>query len=219
MANQTAYERPRVSYLTLRCTIGFLGVALPVVLVIWGYRLAGPNGLLDSISAYYSLRTRDIFVGTLWAIAWFLFAYKGYDDHDDRVTDLACFLALGVALAPNSGTTLESLVHSISAVAMFLVLAYISFRLFTKTTGERTPRKLVRDRIYRICGIVILVCIVLIVLYHFLPGDNSFVPLRPIFWLEAVALWAFGISWFVKGEAVRFLNDSPPDDAARQMTA
>jgi hypothetical protein len=24
----------------------------------------------------------------------------------------------------------------------------------------------------------------------------------PVFWLETVALWAFGVSWFVKGETV-----------------
>ncbi|MCP4211919.1 MAG: DUF998 domain-containing protein [Halieaceae bacterium] len=207
MTEQATAERPMVSYLTLRCVVGFLGVALPVVLAIWGYWLADPNGLQDSISDYYSLGTRDLFVGTLWAIAWFLFAYKGYDDHDDRVTDLACFLALGVALAPSNGTGFVRLVHLLSAFGMFLVLAYISYFLFTRSSGERTPRKQSRDRIYRTCGIVISACIVLILLYSVLPDDNPLAKLKPVFWLEAFALWAFGVSWFVKGEAISFLND------------
>jgi hypothetical protein len=26
--------------------------------------------------------------------------------------------------------------------------------------------------------------------------------MKPVFWLEAFALWAFGVSWFVKGETL-----------------
>ncbi len=33
---------------------------------------------------------------------------------------------------------------------------------------------------------------------HF-PNFESF---NPIFWLEAIALWAFGISWLTKGETI-----------------
>ncbi len=214
MTGQAAPERPQVSYLTLRCTVGFLGVALPAALAIWGYWLTSPHGLQDSISDYYSLQTRDLFVGTLWALAWFFFAYKGYDDQDDRVTDLACFLALGVAMAPNNGQGLVRIVHFASAAGLFLTLAYISFFLFTKSGGETTPHKQSRNLVYRACGIAMAVCISLIAVYYLLPEGNAFTRLKPVFWLEALSLWAFGISWFVKGKIVGFLNDPSPGGAA-----
>ena len=28
---------------------------------------------------------------------------------------------------------------------------------------------------------------------------------QPVFWLESLAIWAFGISWLVKGEAIQAL--------------
>ena len=32
--------------------------------------------------------------------------------------------------------------------------------------------------------------------------------MKPVFWLESLALWAFGLAWFVKGEGLRRLNDA-----------
>ena len=62
--------------------------------------------------------------------------------------------------------------------------------------------KLVRNVIYAVCGYAILVCLVLIVLVNMLPSDSLVLQLTPVFWLESVATIAFGISWFVKGEAI-----------------
>ena len=93
-----------VSYLTLRKVVGALGMALPVVVAVWGFRLQHAYDLLPSISDYYNLRTRDAFVGILFTIAWFLFTYHGYDRKDDVAGNLACLFALGVALFPISGS-------------------------------------------------------------------------------------------------------------------
>ena len=67
-----------------------------------------------------------------------------------------------------------------------------------------TARKRKRNRIYRICGYVMSLCVVLMILYTVLPDSvvSPFTPGKPIFWLEAVAVVAFGISWLVKGEAI-----------------
>jgi len=37
-------------------------------------------------------------------------------------------------------------------------------------------------------------------------GQASIADLNPVFWLETVALIAFGFSWFVKGRALRIVN-------------
>jgi len=47
-------------------------------------------------------------------------------------------------------------------------------------------------------------CIVLIVIYYFLPDvvASAIEGYKPVFWLEATAVVAFGISWLTKGEAI-----------------
>lgn len=191
-----------VSYLTLRRIVGLLGMLLPIILALVGFRLIGWGHIQPSISDYYSLRTRDLFVGILFTIGWFLFTYRGFDRQDEIAGNLACVFALGVALFPNSGTAVESTIHFSSATALFLVLAYFSLALFTKTGGKPTPRKLVRNRIYRVCGVAMLLCIALIGLCHWTPLGAAIDAYHPVFWLESMALWAFGISWFVKGETL-----------------
>lgn len=202
MTEAQAGDRVLVSYLTLRRIVGMLGVALPVVLAVWGFALCGCARLQESISDYYALRTRDAFVGILFTVAWFLFTYRGYDRRDDVAGNLACVFALGVALFPNSGEQWERVVHFSSAAAFFLVLAYFSLFLFTKSGGSPTRQKLVRNRVYRVCGAVMLTCIALIGVYHWLLDGTGVSTLKPVFWLESLALWAFGVSWFVKGETL-----------------
>lgn len=208
MAARDSRENALVSYLTLRRTVGVLGVGLPVVLAGLGFGLCACTGLQPSISDYYALRSRDAFVGILFAIAWFLFAYRGYDRRDDVAGDLACVFALGVALFPNSGTAWEAVVHFGSAAALFLTLSYFALFLFTKSGGAPTAAKRLRNRVYRTCGVVMLACILLIGIYHSRLQDSVIAAWKPVFWLESLALWAFGVSWFVKGETV--LKDAAP---------
>jgi len=191
-----------VSYLTLRKVVGILGMGLPVVLAVWGFFLQHAFHLMPSISDYYSLRTRDAFVGILFTIAWFLLTYHGYDQTDDRAGNAACLFALGVALFPDNGTSFEHAVHYTSAGALFLVLAFFSLYLFTKSAGHKTAAKRKRNRVYRVCGVVMLACIVLIGVCKAALSKDAQDRFDPVFWLETLALWAFGFSWFVKGEAI-----------------
>ncbi|HSR53079.1 MAG TPA: DUF998 domain-containing protein [Acidobacteriota bacterium] len=193
-------DTPEVSYLTLRKIVGILGVSLPIVVAVWGLTLYGT--LLPSISDYYKGRTGDAFVGILFVAAWFLFTYKGYEPKDDIAGDLACLFGLGVALFPNSGTPWEARIHFLSAAGFFLVLSYFAMFLFTKSKSDPTPRKKLRNAIYRTCGVVMLSCIVLIGLFYLFFEESDFARFSPVFWLETFALWGFGISWFIKGETL-----------------
>lgn len=191
-----------VSYLTLRKVVGVLGMALPVAVALGGFAVQRAVRVLPSISDYYSLRTRDAFVGILFTVAWFLFTYRGHERKDDVAGNIACLFALGVALSPNSGSGFERAVHYTSAAGLFLALAYFSLFLFTKTSGFPTPQKLLRNHVYRTCGVTMLGCILMIALYQLALAGSPVDRLNPVFWLESLALWAFGISWLVKGEAV-----------------
>ena len=205
MADDDTLKRAFLSYIKLRRVLGILGVLLPFILAGWGFALCECVEFQGAISDYYALRTRDALVGILFAIAWFLLTYRGYEKRDDIAGDLACVSALGVALFPSKGAEWEQTVHYISAASLFLVLSYFSLRLFTKTDENRplTAEKKTRNRIYRICGVVILVCIGSIGLYHLFFKDTMAVAdLKPVFWLQSFALWAFGVSWFVKGQTL-----------------
>lgn len=45
----------------------------------------------------------------------------------------------------------------------------------------------------------------LLLIVNILPKTSSIKELNPVFWLETIALFSFGISWIVKGES--FLKD------------
>ncbi len=199
-----------LSYLGLRKAVGIIGIALPLVLVIGKYIVDGP-GIESSISHYYHTAMRDVLVGSLCAIAVFLMSYRGYERQDDLAGDLACLCAVGVALfptTPNQGATEHDKVigalHLVFAVAFFLTLAFFSLVLFRKTDMTRapTPRKGLRNRVYAVCGYTILGCIAFIAVVSFLSPASPVQRLDPVFWLEAIAIWAFGWSWFTKGEGI-----------------
>lgn len=202
-----------LSYLGLRKGIGFIGCALPIVLVFGRMAFESP-GILDSISAYYYSVMRDIFVGSLWAIAIFLISYR-YARLDDILGDLAGIFAMCISIfptAPGRGATEQQVVigwaHLFFAACFFIILAFFSLFLFRKTGSDGpTPQKRQRNRVYVVCGITIIACLVLIALVQFLPGDLSLQPPYPVLCLEALATWAFGIAWGVKGEALTILND------------
>jgi hypothetical protein len=198
-----------ISYLALRKFIGLIGILLPFALVIINMLLLRQAVMQGSMSGYYYTDVRGILVGSLCAIGVFLFAYRGYDRWDDVLTNAAGIFAIGVALFPTAPVNPSprardvGYVHFACAGSLFAVLAVIALWQFTKTEPdtERTTQKERRDLVYRICGIVILVCLVLVPIESLVIGA-PIARFRPLFWLEAVAVVAFGVAWLVKGQAV-----------------
>lgn len=201
-----------ISYLTLRKAVGILGIALPFVVSLGGM-LIFHNDIQSSISSYYHTGMRDVFVGILWTIGFFLYSYKGYERIDNIAGNLACVFALGVSLFPTTadGSTSPAAefvggVHLFFAALFFLTLVYFSLFLFTKTNlnKQSTPEKLKRNIVYKVCAYVMFACIVLMGIYHFLPDSAAsyFEAAKPVYWLETLAILTFGISWLTKGEAI-----------------
>ncbi|MCZ6538355.1 MAG: DUF998 domain-containing protein [Chloroflexi bacterium] len=203
---------PVHSYLSLRWIIGGLTITLPLVLVIWEFISCECGDIGGSISGYYDSAAGDYFVGAVFAIGIFLFTYRGYAKRaedkewltDDTAGNLTCIFLIGVALLPSSGDGWIGQAHLAFAALSFAMLAYFCLVLFVKSGGSLTNLKRRRNRVYRTCGAIIALCIVLIGAYLlFLQDEESISDLSPVFWLEWLALWAFGISWFVKGKALR----------------
>jgi hypothetical protein len=200
-----------ISYLNLRKAVGILGALLPFTLSLGALLLFG-TGIQASMSSYYHTGMRDVLVGALWAIGVFLLSYRGYERQDDVAGTLACIFAVGVAVFPTSteGDVIllntVSILHLVFASLFFLTLAYFSLVLFTKTDPTKTPtrRKLQRNRVYRICGYTMVAAIVLIAALTLLPlgPKQALSRFNPVFWLESLAVVAFGVSWLTKGEAM-----------------
>lgn len=208
-------EPQDLSHKAHRCLLGCLGILLPVLL----YGLAGLRptaGLprwetLDSISAYYYTGAVAVFVGVLFALALFLFTYRGYKGHRaDRVAGvIGGFCAFGVALFPTGApggvseptwwSPTTRTIHYVAAVSLFIVFIVFSLWLFRKSSVPRgqilPPGKRKRNLVYLLCGLAIIVCVLW-------AGSSRFTK-QPIFWLEAIALCAFAVSWLVKGYAHR----------------
>jgi hypothetical protein len=208
-----------ISYLTMRKIVGFLGIFLPIILVFGVKILTNCGTIQDSISDYYYTKMGHYMTGTLCAVSLFMFAYNGPERADFWAGKLAGLFALGVAFFPCSnfyplsackvlelkGSETINIIHFASAACLFTIFAIFSLFLFTKTkkSAHPTNRKLKRNVMYRVCGIVILLCIVLLLLYSTIPAlQKQFKNYKPIFVLEFAALIAFGVSWLTKGEAL-----------------
>ncbi|MEX0290375.1 MAG: hypothetical protein AB3N14_14815 [Flavobacteriaceae bacterium] len=219
--NQPFHKTPFViSYITLRKTIGYIGICIPFFLVLGSVLIGDCTEIQSSISDYYHTVMRDGLVGAICAISFFLLCYRGYDKRDLIATRLAAIFALGIAFFPTTFTDiielpcievrqidnpLVKIIHFSSATLFFLTLAYMSIFLFTKSDKEKTqweqPKK-TRNNLYRISGYVIVGCLVLLALYFFVL-EEKWPELKRydlVFWLETIALLAFGISWLTKGE-------------------
>lgn len=224
--SQKAHNDLVLSFLAVRRAIGALGFFLPLALLAYGL---AAGELLPSISSAYYSPMREVFVGTLIAQAVFLWSYEGFrPDAGDLVTDkgtarvAAVAIAL-VALMPTSpaekaetsaadpsctllqcllGESLSSTVHLAAAGVFFGALAVYCLVLFTKGEVDG-PEKDASNRIYRLCGWIIVLCITLVGLLFATDLDHRLAWLRPVFWLETVATFAFATSWMVKGDALR----------------
>lgn len=207
---QKADDPMLVSYRELRRAIGLIGIALPIVLVL-GENQFGKPGILDSISSYYwSDAMRGVLVGSLCSIGVFLWSYRG-KRWDNIAGNLACVAAVCVALfpcSPSSGPPAATRsIHFTAAAVLFVLLAYFCLISFpTQDPGTKpTEKKPVRNGIYYSCGALILLSIAAIAILHAVYQGEP--PGSSVFWLESIAIWAFGWSWYIKGKGLGIVQD------------
>jgi hypothetical protein len=200
LSTETAWgENPALSYRNMRAIIGYVGLSLPVVLLLAG---AVDGHIESSISAYYYTRVGNVFTGALCVIGIFLLAYRLTAWAIDNVaTTLAGIAALGVAFfhAAPSNATLSQLrladVHLTCAAALFILLGAISLFIFPR---DVLPDQRWRTNWYRAFGALIWLSIILMPVLNWLGG--SFYDDNHIFFiLETVCVMAFAVSFILKG--------------------
>jgi len=197
----------------MRIMIGALGMVLAWAVAL--ITLSWP----PSISAtYYDYRAVGTFMVVLGSAGILLINYKGYEKIDDITATIAgifglCICAFPMTYTPapetitgmfNLPSNISNIFHCISAFGFFATLAFMSFFLFTKTSGEMTKQKKIKNIIYKVCGVGMLASFLLMLL-QFIPG---FVCYNLTWIVEAIALFFFGASWIVKSDAFPFLRDN-----------
>jgi hypothetical protein len=205
---------------THRQVIGYLGLALPILLV-QAERLR-PNAASDrwyggSISDYYWTGAVSLFVGLLAALSLFLLTYRGYDNATQRYDRAAAIIA-GVSaavvalfpttpppgiLAPPAGIAplpwwheWIAVTHQVAAIILFSTFAVFSLWLFRQSAPDEplTAEKKRRNAIYVLCGVGIVASMT----WALVAGLAN----RSIFWPESLALGFFAWSWLTKGRAL-----------------
>ena len=203
----------------IRNIIGFLGMILPWVALLGTFLVSKNIELSDdfwsnlSISATYYLT--PALTGILTTAAVVLMCYDSYEPIDDIITTLSGVCGLLIVLFPchccispdkvglfQLPANISHIIHSVSAVCFFLLLAFNSLFLFTKSKDKeinQTKQKKTRNIIYRVCGYGMLAALILMPLpIHFFAKT---------FIVETIALTFFGVSWLVKGQVFGILAD------------
>ena len=208
------------AYAYLQKTVGLIAVTLPFVVSI-GHAVSSSEGMKGSISAYYYSYLGNYFVGSLFALGVFFLSYSykpapGYE-WDFRLSNVASAMAVGVALFPTSSEGAEAVgaskvvavIHLGFAGSLFVLLAIFSLKLFTKTNdvNTMTAQKRRRNQVYVVCGWIIVSAIVLIVIAELAQPPAAW---HSLFWLESLAVVAFGVSWLIKGGFRGLLVDPEP---------
>lgn len=195
------------TYFWLRIALGVVAVLLPVVLVAISMITGACDALVcteNSISEYYYVDTaKAIFIGILIAEGALLMMYKGYSNQENTALNFAGLFLWGVAAFPTTeGTdpmTWISWMHIVWAVSFFACVIYVAFWKSGETLGHLDKATANNYwQVYRAIGILMVVLPFVAVFIVKSLGRDSMV-----FWVEAVAIWVFGLYWFVKSRELR----------------
>lgn len=208
---------------TLRKVIGILGIVLPLLLYVFVWADTGYTAPMHSISHYYFTRAASIFCVIISLMAVFLIIYKGKERADfylscgagifalllvlfptDNITNLCCDTRKTYSVTVLRESFFRTLLHYIASALFLLCLAAMSLFVFTKSnlpSHQRPHSKKNRNRLYRTCGIIMIISL----LIAFVGGFLNLIPTEfytnytITFWMETIAVEAFGLSWLVKG--------------------
>jgi hypothetical protein len=115
------------------------------------------------------------------------------------------FLALGVmALRFAKGGETPTLNDTLTGLRR--VLARLRYALGFGQPANAAPEKFRgEDLIYHVCGLTIMSCVILAVLSNLLPSSVN-ADWSLLFIFEALAVFAFGVSWFTKGQTMHAIR-------------
>lgn len=196
---------PAFDYKAQRLMLGIIALILPFLVTA----IAGRA--LPSISASYFTDARNWFVGLLFIVGGLMFTYNGHTLRESIASKTAALASVAVALFPTSeatcGSSPTSKIHATAAVIMFLILAYFCFGPFRERTKGKGGKRGRRAKLYFACGSIIsLSMLVGLIGGTFLECETA-TKIELTYWVETLALGAFGVAWIVSGKIIPWLVD------------
>ena len=196
---------PILDYRAFRLLMGFIAILLGPIVTIWA------NTSLSSVSASYHTNAQDVFVGLLFVVSAFLWAYNGHTSEESRASKAASAAALLVALFPTACGDCDydwvAYVHAGAAISLFSILTYFCFGPFQHKTRNQPGKKTVRSRIYYVCGWIMVASMAAGLLLIFILSRQKASELGVIYWAETIALTAFGIGWLTASKFFSWVAD------------
>ena len=203
-------QLPEIDNHTTKLIVGVIALCLASLT-----NLLAETRPLESISASYwdtGYWSRNIFVGSLFAIAAFLLSYNGHSKAQMVLSKVAAVAAVCVALFPcGCGDLTRQIVpkiHYFSAAVMFAILAIFCYSFFCRAWPKGTARARLRAVIYALCGIVIVAAIALMLVDKINGGSVSVRYNQFTFRAEACALVAFGVAWLTASRKLPVLTSA-----------
>ena len=221
-----------MSYLGLRRGVGWIGVLLPFVLPLGKILLDGHGLEGSMSAYFYTVTGRVFVGSLCAIGVFLLsYRYKKWDIIASIIAGICAIGVALFPTAPEVDPTATQkaigIVHGIFAGLFFFTLACMSIFLFTKTNPYQTlklrklrdylstlvmtrtkpglplnPRKKRRNIIYRVCGYLILACIIGMLIVGIPSIKEHVKQCNLVFWLESIAVFAFGASWLIKGDTI-----------------
>lgn len=225
-----------INHKTMRKLIGATAILMPVaVWLLSKPELSAQGRSLTSISISYWTKIDDIFVGCLFAVAYFLFAYNGTGsckrDSEYWLSKIACLSALFVALFPTCGfktpasesnCSLEGAPNWIMAIsfnhphifhytATFLLFICLFFMLliFSFRASRKGKNKRSMEYLAYGLGMIIGLPILYLVLDIVLGWADS------LFYVEFLGLALFAAGWLRAGWYTEDREPKRPEGAEK----
>ncbi|MDC7234291.1 MAG: hypothetical protein PQJ58_13750 [Spirochaetales bacterium] len=197
----------QINHKSMRVIVGLIAILLAPIVALF----AGTPEPLNSISASYWTNSHDLFVGLLFAVSFYLFAYNGTGGKKDwefYLSKFSCLFAACVALFPTKGSESDIAplwtrsfaqalrltpvkIHYASAVLLFICLIIMMLFFSIRAKEKNKP---VRSFTYRAISILMAVGILSI----FVIG-KIFELDKTILYIEIWGLTLFGLGWLVAG--------------------
>jgi hypothetical protein len=168
--------------------------------------------VLRSISESYHYRARDWFVGLLFVEAALILSFSGINRFERILTIVASIFAAAVAVAPcdcGRGAATLSFLHFPAAAGLFVILGYFCwrFRKTAKSKAKEYPEANKRVHVYSVCLIGIVASLLMGAVYAFAEKAIDATFPNYVFWLEALGLVSFGVSWLAASRTIPVITN------------
>lgn len=190
-----------------------LMVGLIAVFIAFFMQLVSGEAL-QSISESYHHRGRDWFVGLLFAVGVLFLSFSGENRLERVLSALAGLLAVVVAVAPcdcgRPQAPALSVLHFPAAGGLFAILGYFCWRFRRTALGKthRYPEAQRRARLYALCLAGMSACGAMALAYAVAQPRLDAAWPNYVFWMEALGLTSFGISWLAASRTLPLITNA-----------